>query len=57
MGTLSGNKKINQTIFSDFLFHFIEATVSTGVTREKSLFFTGFAQRKSSLWKSCEFIL
>jgi hypothetical protein len=45
--------KTYQCYFLQFLFHRIEVAVSNGFTREKNLFHTIFAQRKSALWKSC----
>jgi len=43
--------------FREFLFHLSEMAVLVDFTREKNLFFTGFAHRKSALWKTCELYL
>jgi len=52
-GLLLKDCKSNQSHFSKNLFHRVDVIVSIEVAREKFLFFTGFAQRKSRLWKSC----
>jgi hypothetical protein len=45
--------KTNQPPFLKFLFHLIEVVIGIDFAHEKNLFLTGFAQRKSVLWKSC----
>jgi hypothetical protein len=45
-GLLLRGSKSNQSHFSKNLFHRVDVIVSIEVTREKFLFFTGFAHRK-----------
>ena len=51
---LLGSGETNQSCFEKFLFHLIEVAVSIDFAHEKILFLTGFAHRKSLLWKGCE---
>jgi len=47
------NGNANQLSFALFLFHTRQVAVAISFTCEKKLFFTGYAQHKFDLWKSC----
>jgi len=45
-------RQINR-VSAEFLFHREKVAVNISFTQKKNLFFTGYAHRKLTLWKSC----